>query len=328
MATLERTRKPGSPPAGTCPALALAVLISLAPFPARAQEPGGLPPPGQTPAVGAAEALGAPPPPGLAPPAAPGPACCPGAAGGPAPDEWSVFIESGPVFPVSGGFQHQLDMGWTVDIGAREVVCGSAHAAFFTELAGEYETLPAREGDVRSTDVTAELPNGRTRLLSGFHRTRLVEVDHLGVEGALGLTWDPGLFDAPGDGPDSPDRRLFLISRVGLHGGATHAVFHETPTAKGLRELRAFEAPTKNRATLAGLRLFDPVESHQAYFGAFTTLGVGLSWCHASLAGMPLGDVSLTAEAELGYHWDDLGQFNHEATFLSVSPKLTLAFSF
>src|SRR5262249_19534299 len=155
------------------------------------------------------------------------------------------------------------------------------------------ETLPAREHDVRNTDVTAELPNGRTRPLSGFHRTRLVEVDHLGVEGALGLTWDPGFFD---DGTGSADRRLVLISRVGMHGGATHAVFHETPTAKGLRELRAFEAPTKNRATLAGLRLFDPVESHQAYFGAFTTLGVGLSWCHASLAGVPLGDVSLTAE--------------------------------
>jgi hypothetical protein len=274
--------------------------------------------------AGAAEQFGAPPPPGLAPPPAPGPGCCPGSAGDPAPDEWSVFIESGPVFPVSGGFQHQLDTGWTVDIGAREVVCGSAHAAFFTELAGEYETLPAREKDIRSTDVTAELPSGRSRLLRDFHRTRLVEVDHLGVEGALGLTWDPGFFD---DGAGSPDRRLFLISRVGLHGGATHAVFHETPTAKGLRELRAFEAPAMPQAR-AGLRLFDPVESHQAYFGAFTTLGVGLSWCHAAVAGVPLGDVSLAAEAEVGYHWDDLGEFDHKATFLSFSPKLTLGFSF
>jgi hypothetical protein len=303
-----------------CPAVALIALISLAQLPAPAQQPGPWSPPEQAPAA----PVEAPPPPGLAPARAAAPGCCPATDGPAAADVWTFFVESGPVFPVSGGFQHQLDTGWTVDIGAREVVAGSAHSALFAEIAGEYETFPARDGDVRRTDVTAQLPNGTSRLISGFNRTRLVEVDHLGVEGALGWTWDPGLFDAPGEEP--ADRRLFLMSRVGLHGGATHAVFHETP--ERLTTLRGFLHKQGNKGLDRGLRLFDPVESHQAYFGAFATAGVGMSWCHASLAGVPLGDVSLTAEVEFGYHWDDLGQFDHEATFLSISPKLTLGFSF
>jgi hypothetical protein len=346
MATLQRTRKAGKRTAWTCPAIALAVLVSLARLPALAQAPEELPPPERTPAAAAAPvdqpaappAADATPTPAAQPEAAPAdgppvpgpasaPGCCPAApSGAGAPDDWTVFVESGPLFAIGGGFDTQLDMGWTVDIGARQVVCSSGRSALFAELAGEYENLPAVSGDVRRTDVTAALPDGTMKLLRKFNRTRLVEIDHLGVEGGLGWTWDPGLFDDAGDGAEAGDRRLFLIGRVGLHGGATHAVFHETPTPEGVRALGIFAPGVQKQDSR--VRLFDPVVSHEPYFGVFSTVGVGTSWCHASVWGVPLGDVSLTAEVELGYHWDDLGEFDSKATFLSISPKLTLGFSF
>jgi hypothetical protein len=70
------------------------------------------------------------------------------------------------------------------------------------------------------------------------------------------------------------------------------------------------------------------VESHEPYIGVFATWGVGLAHCHPSVYGIPLGDVSLAAEIEVGYEWNNLGQYEHSATLLSVSPKLTLGFSF
>ena len=344
MATVERTRKAGSRTAWACPTVALAVLVSLARLPALAQAPEMLPAPEHLPAtesVAAAQPEAPPSPDGAvtlaaqpqAPPpdgppvpgptAAPG--CCPGApAGAAALDDWTVFVESGPLVAVGGHFDNELDMGWTVDVGARQVVSSWGHSVLFAELAGEYENLPAVGGVVRRTDVTAVKPDLTMKLIQGFNRTRLVEIDHLGVEGGLGGIWDPGVFDDPGDGADAGDQRLFLIGRVGLHGGATHAVFHETPVrTKAL----AHFAPGKEKQD-SRVRLIDSVGSHNPYFGVFTTVGAGMSWCHASVWGVPLGDVSLTAEVELGYHWDDLGGFESKATYLSASPKLTLGFSF
>jgi hypothetical protein len=325
-----------------CPALALVVLLSLTRLPATAQQaetlpaPEPLPAPAKEPASGPpAESARAPSLrpegwPAAAPPAAaPEPGCCPCSADSTAePDVWSFYLESGPLFPVHGEFSHQLDTGWSVDVGAREVVTTWGRSALFAEIGVEYENEAAKGKDVRLTDVVANLPHGQSMLLRNFHRTRLVEVDHLGVEGGLGWKWYPGLWDTADDCAGSAGEGLFLIGRVDLHGGATHAVFHEKTTKAGLNELKKFETSQPNQRQLSGLRLADLVESHQAYFGVSTSFGAGMSWCNASVMGVPLGDVSLAAEVQIGYHWDDLGEFDTDATFLSVSPRVTLAFSF
>jgi hypothetical protein len=225
-------------------------------------------------------------------------------------------------------FERRLRTGWTLDVGAREVVTTWGGSALFAEIAGEYENEAAHSQEVKATDVTAVLPNEERKLLTGFHRTRLVEVDHLGVKGGLGWKWYPGLWNGADDGVPSAAEGLFLIARADLHGGATHAVFHETPTETGLKDLKTFLDKKANRRFASGLLLVDEVRSHQAYFGVSTSFGAGMSWRNASMMGMPLGDVTVAAEVEIGYHWDDLGQFEPDADYLSVSPKLTLAFSF
>jgi hypothetical protein len=307
--------------------LALALLAGLTPLPVGAQAPELPPPSAQT----------APAAPLLVPAPVPGVGAGVGPVAGPAagpdgpvtgPLGWSFYASTGPVFPVAAGFQDRLNMGWTVQVGAREALTCPGSFMVFSELAGEYTTEPARNGQVENTDVIATIAGGASMLLSGFHRTELRELQHLGLHGGLGWTYVPGLFDEPDGGLMAGDGRLFLIGRFGADGGLTHAIVHEDVTTSGRNDLIAFEVVNGNRQGTRPTALNDLVRTHNPYVGLYATLGVGMTWKDASLGSVPLGDVSVAAEVQLGYQWDDIGQFEPNATTLTLSPLLTLAFAF
>lgn len=314
MANLERTRKPGKGVARL--GLALALLAGLGPLPAWAQAPETPPalpaaptPPTPVPGVGVGM------PPDGAPVAGPDEPLAGPVTG---PLGWSFYATTGPIFPVAGGFQDRLDMGWTTQVGAREALTCPGPFMLFAEFAGEYTTQPARKGQVESTDVIASLSTGPGMVLSGFNRTEFRELQHLGFHGGLGWTYTPTWFDALSSGMLPADSRLFLIGRVGADGGATHAIFRESSTVTGRNDLIAFEVEQGNAAGTHPTRFTDLVRSHNPYFGFYATLGVGMTW----------NNLAVSAEVQLGYQWDDLGQFEPEATALTVSPLLTLSYSF
>ncbi len=325
MATRERTRKPGGRAARA--GLALALLAGLAPLSARAQQPDG--PPSSLQAAPPAVLL--PPSPVPGPGAEAVPAAGPdGSATGPVtgPLGWSFYATSGPIFPVGGGFQDRLNTGWTTQIGAREALTCPGSFVLFSELAAEYTTEPARNGQVESTDVVATIANGPTMRLVGFHQTEFRELQHLGLHGGLGWTYCPDLFDGPDGGLIPGDGRLFLIGRFGADGGLTHAIVHEDVTTSGRNQLIAFEVANGNIGESHPTNFNDLVRTHNPYFGVYATLGVGVTWKDASLWSVPLGDVSVAAEVQLAYQWDDIGQFEPQATYFTVSPLLTLGFAF
>jgi hypothetical protein len=311
MRNLERNQARNRRRLWLCSGVALVVAALAAPLPARAQIPGVVRLPDPASAAPEFHYL------------APTPAVPPVAQ-----DLRTCYLETGPLFPVSGGFQRQLNMGWNVEVGAREILtCPDRPCALFAEIGGEYQSMEGRHGAIESTNVTVSLPTA-SQTLTGFHRTRLVELDHLGLQGGFGGIWYPACLNEAGCCPCAANQRLFLIGRLGARFGATHAVFHETPTAAGLTALNSFVTANGGQSAARNVTFGDPVLSHEPYFGCYSTFGVGTSWRHASLAGVPLGDVSVAAEVELGYTWDDLGQFDHQATLFSVSPKLLLGFSF
>lgn len=321
--------------AAVCRCCALAAALALLALPARAQQtpatgPDTLPPP--TPLGPAAPAVSYPTPSAPAawvpPPAAPAPGCC----GGHTLDcpadynHWGLYVETGPFFPVGGSLGRFLDDGWTVQAGVREGRTWG-RGSVFAEFAVEY-TETGASGRLEETDADVFFQNGTIRTIQDFYLTRLTSFQQWGVHGALGWTYYPGLFaDAPAD--CDPARGVFLTGRLGFRGGGTNASFDEAPTSAGLKVLKSFNTqqgnPTQDRSKF---RLLDRVERNQGYYGPFATLGAGMAWPDAAVGGWSLGTVTLTAEVEVGYEATDLGQYLHEATLISVSPRLTLGFSY
>jgi hypothetical protein len=313
---------------GACRWLALGLALACAGLPARAQPPGPsavLPPPD-------AVAAPAPTPPGpavIGQPPAPAPGCCGGTseAGFVAADiHWGWYAETGPVFPVGGTLQHHLDPGWTVQGGLREWR-NSDNGSIFAELSAEYWSFNTKTV-TQNTGVDVFLPDGATRKINFFNETTLTDLQQFGFHGAIGGTYYPEALNGFG-GVLGADRGVFLTGRVGFRGGVINAYFTEVATPGGIALLHSFEDqhgdPTHDPNKV---RLVDHVKSFNNFFGPFGTLGAGLNWNDVSVGNAHLGNIALTAEVEVGYEATDLGEYLHEAVLITVSPRITLVFSY
>jgi hypothetical protein len=306
-----------------CVGFALAVVLALAGHPVQAQQPAGagsavLPPPYP---AGTAE---------LPPPPPPAPA--PGWVGDHedgvyAPEvHWGWYVETGPVFPMSGTLEHNLDAGWTVQGGVRESI-GEPNNFVFGEFAGEYWTFDTKTV-IKETAVNAFFPDTAIRTINNFYLTHLTDFQQYGIHGAVGWTFYPEYLNGSTNDPGQA-RRVFLTTRGGFRIGAMNAAYEKDATPAGLAVLKGFNAQHGNVSNSpARVRLVDPVETSEPYFGPFATLGMGVTWKDISLGKVYLGNVSLAGEVELAYEATDLGTYLHEADLFSISPRITVSFSY
>ncbi len=214
-------------------------------------------------------------------------------------DGAEFYLRAGALYPFGRGtLERRVTAGWRLEGSLVQAMWAPwSDLGCFWELGLGVSYWAGDRGRLVTSGVFRPSLFAPGQYVADMYRVRLKRIWQRYGFAAVGASWYYDVFGAP----------WRITARLGTRLGSARARFDRTPSP-ALNA--AVQAAVAGGASPDGFDFDSDVNDSDVFVGLFGSVAVGTVWHDVWLGAWHLGDVTVSAEVELGHDWMDFGDFS------------------